>query len=110
MKYAYTGKEYNGEGFSDAFGRFAQQGLKQWLEAIIYTEKPYLSGTVEFKEPDEETIILLRFCDFFSAVLRDECPEPIQSKEWGTNFEDRHHGLVGFYLNFIKNVYLRKQE
>ena len=110
MKYAYVGKKYHGDNFRDNCGRFAERGLYEWLEAIILTEQPYLADGISINNPDEELQMLLKLCRFFSAVLRDEHPEPIPTTEWSLEFEGRHHGLIGTYLNFIRNIYNIKQD
>lgn len=103
MKYAYLGKEYHIEGFRESFSETAEKGLQKWLEAIIFTEQPYLADNLHVDNADEETQVLLRLCNFFSAVLRDEKPKVF--RDWSLEFENKHHSLVGFYLNFIQNIY-----
>lgn len=110
MKYVYVGKEYQGDRFRDSCGKFAERGLCKWLEAIILTEQPYLADGVFIDNSDEEVQTLLKLCRFFSAVLRDDYPEPIPTTEWSLDFEGKHHGLIGTYLNFVRNIYNKKQD
>ncbi len=105
MRYAYIGEQYHGESLRNSFGPKANYHLKGWLEAIILTEQPYLADTLIVENPDGETETLLKLCKFFSAVLRDEHPEPISPDEWSLEFEGKHHGLIGTYLNFIRRIY-----
>lgn len=106
MKYAYLGKVYDGDNIRKSIN--VDFGLKRWLEAIIFAEKPYLADNLVIENPDEELTVLFKMCRFFSAVLRDENPEPLDSSEWSLEFEGKHHSLVGFYLNFVRNIYVRK--
>ena len=103
MKYVYIGKEYFGDNFRNSIE--AEASLNKWLELIILREEPYQAEHLMLDNPSEETKTLLKLCKFFSAILRDEHPKPIPSSEWSAEFEGKHHGLVGTYLNFIRNIY-----
>ena len=105
MKYVYIGKKYDGDSFRDSFGHDINSYLKQWLEVIIFTEQPYLADSLNIESSDEELSVLLKMCRFFSAVLRNEHPKPLNSSEWSLEFEGKHHGLIGLYFNFIHNIY-----
>lgn len=37
---------------------------------------------------------------FFTAVLRDENPDPLRPTEWSLDFESKYHGMVMTYLKF----------
>ena len=106
MKYIYIGKKYVRNEFRKRLD--INHSLKAWLETIILAEKPYLADNLVLEDPDKETEILLKLCRFFSAVLKDEHPEPISTSEWSLEFEGKHHGLIGTYLNFIRNIYNKK--
>lgn len=105
MKYAYIGNYYDGDGLRKTFGKSAKDGLKKWLVAIIFTEQAYLAENIVIINPDEELTTLLKFCKFFSAVLRDENPEPIPFSDWSLDFEGKHHNLIGMYINFVRRIY-----
>lgn len=107
MKYVYIGKEYDGNNLR----RVITGGdvcLNNWLESIILREEPYQAEHLILDNPNEETKTLLKLCKFFSAILRDEHPKPISTSEWSLEFESKHHGLIGIYLNFIQNIYIKK--
>lgn len=108
MKYVYIGRKYAGEDFRKTID--VNYHLKGWLEAIILSEQPYLAEGLKIENPDEEITVLLKLCRFFNAVLKDEHPDPISTSEWGLEFESKHHGVIGMYLNFIRNIYEEKQE
>ena len=108
MNYAYIGKEYHGDNFrNNIIG--ADSTLKRWLELIIFREEPYLAENLKITNPDEEMEILLKMCKFFSAVLRDENPEPLPMGEFSLEFIGKHHNLFGTYLNFIRKIYRQTQ-
>ena len=104
MKYAYIGKEYHAEVFRETFAPRVEMYLKKWLEAIIFTEQPYLAEGLKIENPDAETASLLQFCKFFTAVLNDERPDP-DTLVWDLEFEGKHHSLMSMYINFLGNVY-----
>ena len=105
MNYCYVGKKYVGDSMRESFEPRANHHMKRWLESIILSEKPYLAEGLKLENPDEETLVLLKFCKFFTAVLRDEHPDPLRPTEWSLEFESKYHGMVMTYLNFIYSIY-----
>lgn len=57
MKYAYIGKQYEGEHFR----KFVKTDdlVKSLLKAVIFSEQPYLAEGLIIENPDEETKTLL---------------------------------------------------
>lgn len=105
MEYRYIGKTNDAEGLTSVFKPKAVEYFKKWIESIIFAGQPYLAEDINVEKPDEETLMLLKFCRFFSAVLTDKNPELLDINEWNLEFEGKHHALVGMYLNFIDNIY-----